>query len=66
MMKKSILQLGTVLERNQQRQIHGGSYNQIDCEMDGGRWVCIGSPGNPLGACGCVFDHDGEPPNNKK
>lgn len=64
-MKKSISSLGAVLDRTQQKQIQGG-YNQYTCEMDGGRWVCIGTQGNPLSACGCVFDHNGDPSNNKK
>ena len=60
-MKKSILNLGTALNRKQQQQINGGG-NQLDCEMDGGTWVCIGTQGNPLGACGCVY---GEKPSDK-
>ena len=56
-MKKSILNIGTALTRSEQKTILGGSdwETQIDCEMGGGNWVCVGV--GSTGACGCVRDH---------
>jgi hypothetical protein len=51
-MLKNILNLNGAqeLSKNSQLSILGGD-PQVDCEMNGGRWVCVGTQN-----CGCVYD----------
>ncbi|SNR15625.1 hypothetical protein [Tenacibaculum jejuense] len=48
-MKKSILNLGKTLNKQEQQTINGGSIAQDACINGGGKWVCVGA-----GNCGCV------------
>lgn len=52
-MKKSILDLGISLSRDQQTQITGGN-DETTCNNSGGNWTCSGW--GHLGFCRCQFD----------
>ena len=48
-MKKSILNLGTILNKTQQLQVHGGD-DELICNNSQGDWVCFSY------GCVCIFD----------